>query len=235
MSTHISAAPGEVAESVIIPGDPLRAKYIAETYLTDSVRVNEIRNTWGHTGLYKGQRVSVMSSGMGAPSMLIYATELCRDYGCKRLIRVGTAGGMREEMQLGDIVLSQAVSTTSAINEYDLPGHYAPVADFELLRRAAELAKERNLRFYVGGTLTNDHFYVENKLAYSKRWEKYGLLASEQEGVALYTAAALHGARALMMLSIVTNLYRPEETVSDHDKESGLDSMIKLALDTVNS
>ena len=117
MSMHISAAPGEVAENVILPGDPLRARYIAEKYLEGAVRVNEIRNTWGYTGTYKGQRVSVMSTGMGAPSMLIYATELCREYGCKKLIRLGTAGATQEHIRLGDIILSQGVSTTSAIND----------------------------------------------------------------------------------------------------------------------
>ena len=201
MSMHISAAPGEIAESVILPGDPLRAKYIAETYLTGAVRVNEIRNTWGYTGEYKGRRVSVMSTGMGAPSMLIYATELCREYGCKKLIRLGTAGAVQERIKLGDIVISQGVSTTSAINDYALPGHFSPLADFGLLYRAYDLAQERGLRAYVGNTLTNDHFYIDNKLEYSKQWERYGILASEQEGVALYTAAALYGARALLPLS----------------------------------
>ncbi len=232
MSMHISAAPGEIAESVILPGDPLRAKYIAETYLTGAVRVNEIRNTWGYTGEYKGRRVSVMSTGMGAPSMLIYATELCREYGCKKLIRLGTAGAVQERIKLGDIVISQGVSTTSAINDYALPGHFSPLADFGLLYRAYDLAQERGLRAYVGNTLTNDHFYIDNKLEYSKQWERYGILASEQEGVALYTAAALYGARALMLLSIVINLYHPEESVPDAVKESGLDSIIQLALDT---
>ena len=143
MSMHISAAPGEIAENVILPGDPLRAKYIAETYLTDAVRVNEIRNTWGYTGTYKGQRISVMSTGMGAPSMLIYATELCREYGCKKLLRLGTAGATQEHIQLGDIILSQGISTTSAINDYALPGHFAPIADFGLLDKAYHLARER--------------------------------------------------------------------------------------------
>ena len=230
MSMHISAAPGEVAENVILPGDPLRARYIAEKYLEGAVRVNEIRNTWGYTGTYKGQRVSVMSTGMGAPSMLIYATELCREYGWKKLTRPYF---LLPLFQLGDIILSQGVSTTSAINDYALPGRFAPIADFGLLDRAYHLAAERGCPVYVGNTLTNDHLYVENKLEYSKLWAKYGILASEQEGVALYTAAALYGARALMMLSIVVNLYRPEESVSDAVKESGLDSIIQLALDTV--
>ena len=232
MSMHISAAPGEIAENVILPGDPLRAKYIAETYLTDAVRVNEIRNTWGYTGTYKGQRISVMSTGMGAPSMLIYATELCREYGCKKLLRLGTAGATQEHIQLGDIILSQGISTTSAINDYALPGHFAPIADFGLLDKAYHLARECGCPVYVGNTLTNDHLYVENKLEYSKLWAKYGILASEQEGVALYTTAALYGARALMLLSIVVNMYRPDESVSDAVKESGLDSIIQLALDT---
>lgn len=173
-----------------------------------------------------------MSTGMGAPSMLIYATELCREYGCKKLLRLGTAGATQEHIQLGDIILSQGISTTSAINDYALPGHFAPIADFGLLDKAYHLARERGCPVYVGNTLTNDHLYVENKLEYSKLWAKYGILASEQEGVALYTAAALYGARALMLLSIVVNMYRPDESVSDAVKESGLDSIIQLALDT---
>lgn len=148
MSMHISAAPGEVAENVILPGDPLRARYIAEKYLEGAVRVNEIRNTWGYTGTYKGQRVSVMSTGMGAPSMLIYATELCREYGCKKLIRLGTAGATQEHIRLGDIILSQGVSTTSAINDYALPGRFAPIADFGLLDRA----------YHLFATMSSDEF-----------------------------------------------------------------------------
>ncbi|MCC8067497.1 MAG: purine-nucleoside phosphorylase [Clostridiales bacterium] len=233
MSMHISAAPGEIAPDVILPGDPLRARYIAETYLTDVTRVNEIRNAWGYTGYYKGKRISVMSTGMGAPSMMIYATELCREYGCKTLIRLGTAGAIPEHIRLGDIVLSQGISTTSGMNDYILPGHYSSLADFEMLDQAYHLAKERSLKVYVGNTLTNDHLYVDDKLEYCKQWEKYGLLACEQEGVALYTAAARFHVKALMMLSIVMNMYRPEETVPDAVKESGLDSIITLALDTL--
>lgn len=233
MSMHISARPGQIAPNVILPGDPVRARYIAETYLTDPILVNEIRNNWGYTGTYKGIPVTVMATGMGAPSMLIYATELIREYGCKRLIRVGTGGGIREGLQLGDIVLSQAVSTTSALNDYALPGRFSPIADFPLLDRVYHLARERGLPVHVGNTLCNDHLYVDNKLEYSKQWEQYGLLCSEQEGVALYTAANRYGAQALMLISIVINLYRPEESLPDRIKEAGLDDMIRLALDTV--
>ncbi len=233
MSMHISAAPGEIAPNVLMPGDPLRAKYIAEQFLTDAKRVNEIRNSWGYTGYYKGKPISVIPSGMGAPSAMIYMTELCREYGCQKVIRLGTAGGVAEYLQLGDLVLSQAVSTNSAMNDYILPGHFSPIADFELLSRAASLAKERGLPFYVGNTLTNDHFYVDEKLAYCQQWEKYGILACEQEGVAIYSAAAKFHVKALMIVSIVTSMYRPEENVPDDVKESGLDNMIKLALDTI--
>ncbi len=176
-----------------------------------------------------------MSTGMGAPSMMIYATELCREYGCRTLVRLGTAGAIPESIQLGEIILSQGISEASGLNDYILPGHFSALADFELLDRAYHLAKERNLKFHVGNTLTNDHFYVDDKLEYCKQWEKYGVLACEQEGIALYTAAARFHVKALMLLSIVANMYRPEETVPDAVKESGLDDIISLALDTVCS
>lgn len=233
MSMHISAVPGEIAPNAVLVGDPLRARYIAETYLTGAVRVNEIRNAWGYTGYYKNQRISVMTTGMGAPSMMIYATELCREYGCKKLLRLGTAGAVPEHIRLGDIVLSQGVSTTSGMNDYILPGHLSTIADFSMLYKAYRLSEEKKLTVYVGNTLTNDHLYVDNKLEYCQQWEKYGILACEQEGVALYTAAARFRVKSLMMLSIVMNMYRPNESVPDSVKESGLDSIIDLALDTI--
>ena len=175
---HISAEVGQIAEDVLLPGDPLRAKYIAETYLENPVCVNTIRNMLGYTGYYKGKRITVFATGMGIPSIMIYATELIREYGAKRLIRLGTSGAIRESLNVGDIVLSSAISTTSAINMYNLPGTFAPTADFELLDKAYHLAKNRGLNPYVGNTLSNDYLYVDNKPEYSRQWEKYGLLCS---------------------------------------------------------
>jgi len=235
MSTHISAKSGEIAPKVLMPGDPLRAKYIAEKFLRDAVCINEIRGMYGFTGLYKGERVTVMASGMGTPSLMIYMTELCRDYGAKEFVRTGTCGAVRESLRVGDLILSTATSTTSGINLYDLPGTFAPAADFDLARRAWEQAKKAGLELHAGTTLCNDHFYVEDKPAYSRKWEKWGVLASEQEGVGLYSVAAREGVKALMLLTVAANLYRPEDALPADVRERGLDRMITLGLDTLVS
>lgn len=233
MSTHISAAPGQIADKVLLPGDPLRAKYISEKFLEDAECINEIRGMHGYTGSYKGQKITVMATGMGTPSLMIYMTELCRDYGAKKFIRIGTCGAVKEDLKVGDLVISTATSTTSGINLYDLPGTFAPAADFELADRAYHLAKDAGIPFAVGTTLCNDHFYVDNKKEYSRQWAKYGILASEQEGVGLYSVAAREGVQALMLLTIVVNLYHPEYQMSAEQKEKGLDQMILIGLDTL--
>lgn len=233
MSMHISAKPGEIAEDVLLPGDPLRAKYIAETYLENPVLVNTIRNMFGYTGYYKGKRITVFATGMGIPSIMIYATELIREYGAKRLIRLGTSGAIRESLNVGDIVLSSAISTTSGINLYNLPGTFAPTADFELLEKAYHVALDKGITPYVGNTLSNDYLYVDNKPEYSRQWEKYGLLASEQEGAGLYTVAAKENVKAMMISTIVVNLYRPDEELPAETREKGLNNMIEIALDTL--
>ena len=233
MSMHISAAPGEIAEAILMPGDPMRAKYIAEHYLKDAVCINEIRGMYGYTGTYKGKRITVFASGMGTPSLMIYMTELCREYGAKRFVRVGTCGAVKESLNPGDIIISTATSTTSGINLYDLPGTFAPAADLEMASKAFQIAKDRNIPVFAGTTLCNDHLYVDNKAEYSRIWERYGILASEQEGAGLYTVAAKEGVQALMLLTVVVNLYHPERQLSDKQKECGLDQMITLGLDTL--
>ncbi|MBR0474109.1 MAG: purine-nucleoside phosphorylase [Erysipelotrichaceae bacterium] len=233
MSMHISAKPGEIAEDVLLPGDPLRAKYIAETYLENPVLVNTIRNMFGYTGYYKGKRITVFATGMGIPSIMIYATELIREYGAKRLIRLGTSGAIRESLNVGDIVLSSAISTTSGINLYNLPGTFAPTADFELLEKCYHVALDKGIKPYVGNTLSNDYLYVDNKPEYSRQWERYGLLASEQEGAGLYTVAAKENVKAMMISTIVVNLYRPDEELPPETREKGLNNMIEIALDTL--
>ncbi len=233
MSTHIGATPGQIAEDVLLPGDPLRAKYIAETYLDDAVCINEIRGMYGYTGTYKGKNITVMATGMGTPSLMIYMTELCREYGAKRFVRIGTCGAVRESLNVGDLILSTGTSTTSGINLYDLPGTFAPVADFELAFQAASVAKERGIKLATGTTLCNDHLYVDNKMEYSRKWEKYGILASEQEGVGLYSVAAKEGVQAIMLLTVVINLYHPEVEMTSEQREKGLDDMITLALETL--
>ena len=234
MSMHISAAPGEIAPKVLMPGDPLRARYIADTYLDNAKCINEIRGMHGYTGLYKGEEMTVFATGMGTPSLMIYMTELCREYGCRQFIRIGTAGAVRESLDVGDLVLSTATSTTSGINLYELPGTFAPAADFELAFKAWQIAGNKGIPVTAGTTLCNDHLYVKDKPAYSRQWEAYGILASEQEGVGLYSVAAREGVQALMLLTIVVNLYHPDRQMSDEQKEKGLDQMITLALDTLH-
>lgn len=234
MSTHISAKPGEIASRVLMPGDPLRAKYIAEKFLENPVCINEIRGMWGFTGTYKGEKVTVMASGMGTPSLMIYMTELCREYGAKQFVRIGTCGAVKESLKVGDVVMSTATSTTSGINLYDLPGTFAPAADFDLARRAWEQAKKAGISLQAGTTLCNDHFYVEDKPTYCRKWEKWGVLASEQEGVGLYSVAAKEGVQALMLLTVVANQYHPElAALTAEERERGLDRMIQLGLDTL--
>lgn len=235
MSNHIGARRGDIAERAVLPGDPLRARYMAEKYLTDVVRVNEIRNMWGYTGFYKGEKVSIMSTGMGITSMMIYTTELCRDYGCKRMVRVGTSGAYLPEIRLGDILVAQAVSTTSSINSYDLPGHFSPIADFGLLKRTEELGKKAGLTILIGNMLTNERLYIDDILEYGKKWAKYGVIGSECEGEGFYTVAAQYGARAVMMAQTVINYYRPEEQMSPELRACGMDDMLRLSLDVVIS
>ena len=192
MSMHIDARPGEIAERIVLAGDPYRAKHIAENYLENAVLVNEKRAAFCYTGTYNGIPVSVMAVGMGNPSMLIYATELFRDYGVKIAVRAGTSGGYVPGMKKFDIVLAQAVSTTSGINDNRFNGYFAPIADFGLLCKANEIAKQMGLRTYTGNVVCNDRIYRDETYK-SKMWQQYGILASEMEGTALYTAAAEFG------------------------------------------
>lgn len=232
MSMHIGAKEGAIAEHILLPGDPLRAKYIAETYLTNAVCFNEIRGAYGYTGFYKDKPVSVMGTGMGVPAMLIYCTELMRDYGCKKLVRIGTAGAFVPELKVMDIVLSTATCTNSAMNLYNFPGTYAPAADFLLLEKAYRLAKKADIPVHVGLTLCSDHFYMDDKVGYMKQWTDYGVLVSEMEGAALYTLAPKYHAQALTILNVGSNMLTGER-VGPEVKEKGMDDMIRLALDTV--
>lgn len=233
MGTHISAAPGQIAERVLIARRPPPGQVHRRKIPENPTCINEIRGMYGCTGEYKGQRITVMASGMGTPSIMIYMTELCRDYGAKKFVRIGTCGAVRESLEAGDLLLSTATSTTSGINLYDLPGTFAPAADFALARTAWEQAEKAGIRLAAGTTLCNDHFYVEDKPAYSRKWEKWGILASEQEGVGLYPVAAREGVQALMLLTVAANLYHPERNaMSPQERERGLDRMITLGLDT---
>lgn len=228
---HIAALPGEIAETVLLPGDPLRAKRIAESFLEEVHCFNEVRNMLGFTGLYRGQRVSVMGTGMGCPSMGIYAHELIHFYGAKRLIRIGTAGAMQESIAVRDLVLAEGASTNSNFPAlFELPGTFAPLADFELLYRAARIASALNKRVTVGAVLTSDMFYgpAESTAAVEK-WSKMGVLAVEMETAALYATAASLGAKALSILTVSDHLLTGE-TLSAEEREAGFTDMAELAL-----
>ena len=237
MSLHIEAKPGEIAPRVILSGDSQRTLSMAGKYLQYCKCINEQRGALGFTGIYKGQEVSFMTSGMGIPSMLIYATELCRDYGCKRLIRTGTGASYKAEMALRDIVLSQAVCTTSSINDHVFNGTFAPIADFSMLCKAYNLAKERRHTVYVGNTVCNDRLYRLPMDYRAEQWRDYGVLCSEMEGAALYTVAAQFGCEALMMVSILSYMEIKDGREVNHrlldEGKNNLDDMIMLALDTV--
>ncbi|MGI5889118.1 MAG: purine-nucleoside phosphorylase [Oscillospiraceae bacterium] len=237
MSMHIDAKPGEIADRIVLVGDPMRAKHIAEDYLENPVLVNEKRAAYCYTGTYNRQKVSVMAVGMGNPSMLIYSTELFRDYGVKFAVRAGTSGGYVKGMKMYDIVLAQATSTTSGINDNRFNGYFAPIGDFGMLCKAKELADEMGLKTYVGNVICNDRIYRDENYK-SKMWAQYGILASEMEGTAFYTAAAEFGARALMMIGVILNITVDENGVEhftdapENEPKRTVDDMIKLALMT---
>lgn len=228
---HNHAAMGNIAETVLMPGDPLRAKLIAETYLTDWNCFNEVRGMLGYTGWYQGVRLSVMGSGMGCPSMGIYCHELYHQYGVERILRVGSTGGMIPELKLGEIVLAQGVSTDSNFPaQYGLPGTFAPIADFKLLRKAVEAAEEMEMPVRVGNILCSDVFY-NDRPERSVEWTKMGILAVEMESAALYCTAARAGKQALCMMTVSDNLVTKEEMDADA-RQNSFHDMIKLALNT---
>ena len=235
MSMHIDARPGEIAERIVLVGDPFRARHIAENWLDGAVLVNEKRMALCYTGTYSGVSVSVMAVGMGNPSMLIYATELFRDYGVKIAVRAGTSGGYVPGMKKFDIVLAQATSTTYGINDNRFNGYFAPIADFGLLCKANETAKQLGLKAYTGNVVCNDRIYRDGSYK-SKLWQQYGILASEMEGTALYTAAAEFGAKALMAIGIILNISVDDEGVEhftdapENEPQRTVDDLIKLAL-----
>lgn len=237
MSKHISAKPGEIADRILLPGDPLRAKYIAENFLQDAVLVNEVRNALCYTGTYKGKRVSVMGSGMGIPSIMIYATELCKEYNVQKLIRIGTGSSFCKDLKQLDIAISQATSHTSGINQYTFKGTYAPTADFDLVHTAYHKAKELNLNVKVGNTICYDQLYREDDDFEIKKWAEYGVIGGEMEAAGLYTVASHYGKQALCMFTIVVELLKNSDvtsgSVSNEQREKGLNDMITLALETI--
>ena len=229
MSTpHNRAQKGEIAKTVLMPGDPLRAKFIAENYLENAVCFNDVRGIQGYTGTYRGKRVSVMASGMGMPSIGIYSYALYRFYDVDAIIRVGSAGALQKELQLYDIVLAQGACTDSNYaKQYSLPGTFAPIADFSLLQKASAAAKEKKIRYRVGNVLSSDLFY--NDAGNTLDWAKMGVLCVEMESAALYMNAARLGKKALSVLTISDSLVSGEETTSE-ERERSFSDMIELAL-----
>lgn len=230
MSLHLDAKPGDVASTVLLPGDPLRAKHVATHLLEGAVCYNEIRGMYGFTGEYKGKRVSIQGTGMGVPSISIYAEELVSEYGVKKLIRVGSCGSIREEVGLRDVLLAITASTDSNVNTLRFQGRsFAPAASFSLLKKAHDLATEKGYPVRVGPILTSDLFYHDDP-DYWKQWASYGILALEMETAALYTLAAKHGVEALSILTVSDDLVR-EEKVSAEDRQTTFTRMMELALE----
>ena len=232
MSTHIEAKPGDIAPAVLLPGDPMRAKWIAETFLEDAVCYNRVRGMLGYTGTYKGQRVSVQGTGMGIPSALIYCHELINEYGVKKLIRVGSAGSYQPEIKLYDIVIAMAASSTSGINNSRfINADYSPTADFELFYKAATYAKEAGIPIKAGNVLSADEFYEDQPESY-KQWADFGVLCVEMEAAGLYTIAAQHKVQALAILTISDSLVSKRKTSSEA-RERTFGTMIDIALNTL--
>ena len=228
---HIEAKKGDIAETILLPGDPLRAKYIAETFLQDIVQYNNVRGMLGFTGTYKGKKVSVQGTGMGVPSIGIYSHELIAEYGCKNLIRVGTAGSLQENVKIRDVVLAMSASTDSAINKLRFNGaDYAPTANAELLFKAYEVGKAKGLSMKAGNILTSDTFYGDEPEAW-KKWAKFGVLCVEMETAQLYTTAAKFGVNALTILTISDSLVTGEAT-SAEERQLTFNDMIEVALES---
>ena len=231
MSIHIGAEPGQIAPTVLLPGDPLRAKYIAETFLEDAFCFNEVRGMLGFTGRYGDNRVSVMGSGMGMPTLAIYVNELVSEYQVKALIRVGTCGAFQPYLKVGDIVLAMTASTNSSMNRLRFGGmDYAPAASFPLLLKAYEIAQERGIEVHVGGMFASDSFYQDDP-DWWKIWAAYGCLVCEMESSALYTLAAKFGIDALSVLTVSDSLVTGESSTPEQ-RERHFPQMAEIALET---
>lgn len=234
MSIHIGARPGEIAETVLMPGDPYRAKWAAETFLDDPVCVNQVRGMLGYTGTWRGNRVTIHGSGMGMPSLSIYANELIRDYGARTLIRIGSAGSMQHHVKIRDIVIAMTASTISTPSRGVFRElNFAPAADFGLLEKAVQAARAHGATFHAGGIYSSDVFYDERP-DLTETMTRHGVLCVEMETAELYTVAARHGARALAVLTISDHLLTHEALPSD-DRERSFGEMVEIALEAAFS
>ncbi|WP_270279741.1 purine-nucleoside phosphorylase [Vagococcus bubulae] len=232
MSVHIGAKKGDIADKILLPGDPLRAKYIAETFLEDPKCYNEVRGMLGYTGTYKGHKVSVQGTGMGMPSAAIYANELIREYDVKKLLRVGTCGAIREDVHVRDLVLAQAAATNSAIIRKDFPTFDFPqIADFDLLTTAYDIAKEKGFNIHVGNVLSNDTFYSDDNSDVF-RLGQYGVLGVEMEAAVLYYLAAKYNVQALALMTVSDHMITGEETTSE-ERQTTFNDMMIVGLETL--
>ena len=228
---HNHAVPGEIAPVVLMPGDPLRAQFIAEHYLDRPVCFNTVRNMLGYTGTYKGLPVSVMGSGMGMPSIGIYSYELYHFYGVDSIIRIGSCGGLSDHVRLRDLIFVLGACTNSRYaSTFRLPGDFAPVADFQLLRTAVSIAEEKKASFHVGNILSSDTFYDDNPEA-NDLWKKMGVLGVEMESAALYLNAARAGKKALGIMTVSDHLYTGE-SLSSMERQTSFHEMMEVALET---
>ena len=229
---HIAANKEDIAKTVLMPGDPLRARFIAENYLTNPVLVNNVRGVQGHTGTWKGVPVTVMASGMGMPAIGIYSWELFNFYDVDNIIRIGSAGALRDDLKLMDIVAGQGACTNSGYgDQFGLAGTFAPIADFTLLSAAVEAGREHGVDVKVGNILSSDNFYYAEGSNYSDLWKRMGVLAVEMEAAALYMNAAYAGKRGLCLCTISDHLYR-DEALSPEDRQNSFTQMMEIALDT---
>ncbi|WP_028783570.1 purine-nucleoside phosphorylase [Thalassobacillus devorans] len=231
MSVHIGAKQGDIAETILLPGDPLRAKYIAENFLEDAVCYNEVRGMYGYTGTYKGERISVQGTGMGVPSISIYINELMESYGVKKLIRVGTCGALQKDVKVRDVILASTSSTDSQMNRMVFGGiDYAPTADFTLLKNAYDTGEEKGLKLRVGNVFTSDSFYRDNAMDLFNQLADYNVLGVEMETTALYSLAAKYNRQALSVLTVSDHILTGEET-SAEERQTTFNDMIEVALD----
>ncbi len=228
---HIGAKYGEIAETVIMAGDPLRAKFMAENFLEDAVQFNNVRGMLGYTGTYKGKRISVMGHGMGGPSIGIYTYELYNFYGVKQIIRVGSAGSIKEDLHVGDLVIAMGACTNSNYAaQYELPGTFAPIADFGMLRRAAETCDRLGYRYQVGNVLTSDTFYTENP--HNEKWINMGVLAVEMEIAILYMNATRSGNKALAICTVSDHIITGEATTAE-ERQLTFTKMMDVAFSVI--
>ena len=230
MSVHIDAKKGDIADTILLPGDPLRAKWIAETFLENATCYNEVRGMLGYTGTYKGQRISVQGTGMGIPSISIYAHELITEFGAKNLVRVGSAGAIQKGVEMRDVVIAMAASSNSSLNRNRFNGgDFAPTASFKLFDKAIKTARKLGIAFKAGNVLSSDIFYTDNPKDH-EMWAAFNVLCVEMEAAGLYSIAAKHDVNALPILTISDSLITGEKT-SAEERETTFNQMIKIALE----